>query len=394
MSRVYLDQNVFDAALERINRLFDDFEEVIVATSGGKDSTIIFNLTMLVAEQRGRLPLSVMFLDQEGEWASTIEQIKLQMYDPRVTPYWFQCPFRMTNSTSEQDAWLWCWREGDDWIHPQDPISIKENIMGSDRFHEMLTVFPQVYFPDTLSAMIGGVRAEESPGRALGLTTAATWKDITWGQYKGGKAYTFAPIYDWTWRDVWKAIHDNHWTYSSLYDSLWQYGTQPMRMRVSNVHHETALDSLTHLKEIEPETWDRIAARLQGINTYRQQALAYECPDRLPPMFAGWRQYRDYLLAHLITDDFVKRRMLSQFKGMDSRYREEAHDEMIRIEIDAILVNDWYGTKLAQWSTGPGRKYEVRHGSKRDRYSFNPKNGLTKPEEDALAATLAAGATP
>ena len=38
--KFYLDENVYDAAIERIEYLFDEFDEVIVSFSGGKDSTI------------------------------------------------------------------------------------------------------------------------------------------------------------------------------------------------------------------------------------------------------------------------------------------------------------------------------------------------------------------
>ena len=36
---VYLQTNVFEEALNRIERLYNDFDEVIVGFSGGKDST-------------------------------------------------------------------------------------------------------------------------------------------------------------------------------------------------------------------------------------------------------------------------------------------------------------------------------------------------------------------
>lgn len=383
---MYLDQNVYDAAIERINRLFDDFPVIIAAISGGKDSTVVYNLCLRIAEERGRLPLKVFFLDQEAEWQSTIDYVRTVMNDPRVEPYWFQGPFHLSNATSGDDPWLWCWKEGAEWIREKEPNSIHENITGTDWFHKILTVFPEVYFPGQLSAMIGGVRAEEAPARTLGLTTAATWKDITWGQRKGEVSYTFSPIYDWTWRDVWKAIHQNGYSYNSLYDSLWQYGVSPARMRVSNVHHQTSLPSLGYMREVEPETWDKVVGRLQGINTYHHQSDAYRCPHQLPKMFGGWKEYRDHLLKHLIKDDEIRGRMRKQFAGMDARYADEIQDELTRVEIDAILVNDWYGTLLGIWSSGVGRGYEKRKGTKRDRFSFNPKNGLTRPQEEALVA--------
>ena len=40
----YLEKNVYDAAMERIDIAFTDFEKVLVAFSGGKDSGVMLNL--------------------------------------------------------------------------------------------------------------------------------------------------------------------------------------------------------------------------------------------------------------------------------------------------------------------------------------------------------------
>ena len=66
--KIYLPQTTLDAGLERIGRLFDEFDRVTINMSGGKDSTVILNLALMVAEQKGKLPVDVMFLDQEAEW--------------------------------------------------------------------------------------------------------------------------------------------------------------------------------------------------------------------------------------------------------------------------------------------------------------------------------------
>ena len=64
--KIYNNQNVLDAALNRIRFLFDEFPNVIVGFSGGKDSTATLNLCLQVAEEKKRLPLKVLFIDQEA----------------------------------------------------------------------------------------------------------------------------------------------------------------------------------------------------------------------------------------------------------------------------------------------------------------------------------------
>lgn len=54
MKRVKLDMNVFDAALMRLDWVFDTFEQVCLSFSGGKDSTVLFHLAAAVARKKGK----------------------------------------------------------------------------------------------------------------------------------------------------------------------------------------------------------------------------------------------------------------------------------------------------------------------------------------------------
>ncbi len=72
----FLKANVFDAALNRIRYLYDEFDEIHCSHSGGKDSEIVFNLMKIVARERNRLPVEVMFLDQEAELTNTVVRMR------------------------------------------------------------------------------------------------------------------------------------------------------------------------------------------------------------------------------------------------------------------------------------------------------------------------------
>jgi len=358
--KFYQKQNVFDAALDRIRWLFDEFPNVVVNFSGGKDSTVVLNLSLMVAEEKGRLPLRVMFIDQEAEWQTVIDYIRVVMADPRVDPAWLQVPIRLFNATSTIEPWLYCWEDGkeDEWIRPKEPNSIKENVYGTDRFAPMFEAIMSHEYPDAPACHIAGVRTEESPARMMGLTSYATYKGRTWGSKEDVKQghYTMYPIYDWSYTDVWKAIHDNGWPYCRLYDYMYQYGIPVQQMRVSNVHHETAVKTLFFLQEIEGATWDKVTARISGINTAgHMQGDGFYIPSTLPYMFKSWKEYRDHLLDNLITDPEIREKMRRQFVSNDAIYVDEIQDELSKMQIACVLVNDYHGTKLSTFHASHGK---------------------------------------
>ena len=75
MAEYCTNRSVFDAALDRVRYCYDNFDEVIVNVSGGKDSTICLELAIMVAREKGKLPVKVMWLDQECEWQSTADYV-------------------------------------------------------------------------------------------------------------------------------------------------------------------------------------------------------------------------------------------------------------------------------------------------------------------------------
>ncbi len=354
--KIHLESNVFEEAIKRLNWLFDEFENIVVAFSGGKDSTVILNLALIIAKEKNRLPLKVMFIDQEAEWNAVVEYIRRTFSRKEIEPYWLQVPIRLFNATSMDEAFLNCWNQGEEWMREKEPDSIKDTDYGTDRFHPMFPAFLKHHFPDTSVAMLGGVRAEESPNRRTGLTDKATYKHITYGKVYDKKKghYTFNFIYDWSWRDIWKAIHDNKWDYCEIYDEFYRWGISPMKMRVSNLHHETAVDQLYYLHEMESDTWNALTKRLNGINQTKHISKKdmFRVTD-LPYMFESWREYRDYLLEHLVKDS-LKPIYVKKFAKMDIDYEGIAMpEEMYKEQIMTILTNDYHFTKLANWQGRP-----------------------------------------
>ena len=226
-------------------------------------------------------------------------------------------PMVITNNASSYNRYSYCWneKEKDKWIHPQDEMSLKENKYGTERFHNLFEKIFAVEFKNQKSCYLAGVRTEESPKRFVALTEAVTYKWITWGKVLNKKYehYTFYPIYDWSYTDVWKYINENGIEYNKVYDGMYQHGTTVRDMRISNLHHETAIQALLLVQEIEPQTWNKIVDRIDGASSIKHIKLnSFTCPKELPYMFADWEEYAYYLAENIIQEDKYRKQLFSK----------------------------------------------------------------------------------
>lgn len=212
----YKETNVFDEALNRIRMLFDTHDDIIISMSGGKDSTVLFNIALIVAKEKNRLPLKVFWLDQEAEWQHTVDYMDKIMRMPEVSPYWFQIPFDFTNSLSPQSNFVRVWDKTQEskWIHQKADISIKENPSQYNRFHDLVTYLPEYCTESNNCAVLVGMRISENLGRRIAiLNNNAFFNGETWCRKKQGKVQVFWPVYDFLDDDIWTAIAKNHWNF-------------------------------------------------------------------------------------------------------------------------------------------------------------------------------------
>ena len=78
IKQMYSNKNVLEVSKERISFLFDNFKNICVSISGGKDSTVLAYLTLKEAVKRNR-KVGLFFLDEEVVYSSTVKQIKYLM---------------------------------------------------------------------------------------------------------------------------------------------------------------------------------------------------------------------------------------------------------------------------------------------------------------------------
>jgi predicted phosphoadenosine phosphosulfate sulfurtransferase len=329
--------NVYEAAVNRMRFIFNEFPRIVVSVSGGKDSTCLWHLAIKEAERRNQ-KVEVFFLDQEAEYQSTVDQIDLMMRNPLVIPRWYQVPIQMTNATSHRQVFLNAWYEGEQWIREKSELAIHS--IGGEyprRFYDFFKWYEGQDKEPT--AHLVGLRIFESMNRQRTMCKANGYKHYKWTTASASPgSYRVYPIFDWHFRDVWKYIVDNNLPYNRMYDRMYCRSDINMRtMRVSNLIHEQAFRSLAQLQEFEPDTFDKLSKRLQGVHCaamYSTDKFLFSAA-KLPENFLTWLAYRDYLLA---TTPSSKR---ARFK---KRFLKQGDDEIVcQHQVKQLLLNDWEG---------------------------------------------------
>jgi predicted phosphoadenosine phosphosulfate sulfurtransferase len=347
LKQVYINKSVLDAAKERIAYIFDEFENIVVSISGGKDSTVLAYLTLVEAHKRGR-KIGIFFLDEEVVYDSTVKQIEyvMSLFPENTIRLWLQIEFHLTNATSLTESQLIPWESGKHkiWMRHKQPDSIqhkpweieKETVRDKNKgfgFYDALENF-QRSRPNT--AFLVGLRATESPNRWRAVSKNPGYKDVYWCTKMENGSVSFYPLYDWNFHDIWKFIYDEKLRYSMIYDYMYKKGMGIQEIRVSSLIHEKSFKALVELPEFEPSTYNRLLKRIKGIsigNLYGKDAKMLRV-QKLPKNYKTWGDYRDFLLA-TYPDETKKHIFAKRFaKHLDNAY-------VARQQCRQLVLNDY-----------------------------------------------------
>lgn len=274
MPKNYLDIDVLTAARQRVAWAFDTFTKIYVSFSGGKDSSVMLHLVMDEALKRDR-KVGVLIVDLEAQYKITMDHVQsmLNLYKDNIEPYWICLSIALRNAVSQFEPKWTCWGDGVDWVRKPPKIAITDRnkfpfYYYDMEFEEFVPKFGKWYGDGQLTACFVGIRADESLNRyrTIASNKKSMYEDKGFTTWCGDGLYNVYPIYDWKTQDIWTYNAKSGKPYNRLYDLMHQAGLSIHQQRICQPYGDDQRKGLWLYQIIEPETWGRVVARVNGAN--------------------------------------------------------------------------------------------------------------------------------
>lgn len=343
----YLDISVLEASRRRVKTLFDEFENVYISFSGGKDSSVMTHLVMEEARKRDR-KVGLLIIDLEAQYKDTIDHVYAMVdeYKDNIELHWFCGELLMRNAVSNYEPRWCCWDESRkaDWVREKPQLAADlsqyDFYVPKMEFEELIIVFGEWYCQThdgkTTAACIG-IRADESLHRYRAIVSrkeGIMYKNLKWTTMVSPRLYNIYPIYDWKTEDIWifhgkyPNLHHNR-----IYDKMNMAGVKLSQQRLCQPFGDDQKKGLWLYHILEPETWYKLVVRVNGANSgalYIQENGNITGYNKISkPEGHTWKSFCNLLLSTMPqkTSLHYRRRFEKFLSGWHARGYETIPDE-------------------------------------------------------------------
>ncbi len=319
MAKKYLEKDVLQASLERLEIILTEFDNVYLSVSGGKDSSVMVQLANIVAKKVNK-KFDVLFIDLEAQYKHTVDHIEEMKKLSQIRDFYhIALPMALRNAVSVlQPKWI-CWEEEskDLWVRPlpKDSINIHNNpfkwFKKGEEFEDFIVQFADWYqkkYKGKVACGIG-IRTDESINRFRTIAFQEhkiKYKNYNWTtkikvNEKHIDVYNFYPIYDWKVEDIWGAVSKLDLKFNYIYELMYKNGLSIFEQRLCQPYGDDQRNGLNQFKALEYETWGKVLNRVNGVNfgNIYCKTTALGNIKSSKPEFMSWEEYAVFLLESI-----------------------------------------------------------------------------------------------
>jgi predicted phosphoadenosine phosphosulfate sulfurtransferase len=372
----YLEINVLQASKNRIAKTFDEFENIYISFSGGKDSSVMTHLVLDEAIKRKR-KVGLLIIDLEAQYNDTIKHINevINLYKDNIELHWVCAELLLRNAVSNyQPRWI-CWDESKKDLWVREKPYLASNLMQYDfympkmEFEEFTVLFGQWFAKGKKTAAFIGIRSDESLHRYRAIVSnkdGLIYNNWKWSTKIAKDLYNIYPIYDWKTQDIWIFNSKNKCLHNRVYDKMTMAGVKISQQRLCQPYGDDQRKGLWLYHILEPDTWYKLVSRVNGVNSgalYIQENGNITGYNKIfKPEDHTWESYCNLLLSTMPkkTREHYRERFVKFIKGWQDRgylkIPDEAPEDLEnkcwvpswRRMCKVILRNDYWCKSLGQ----------------------------------------------
>ena len=329
MIREYGTEDVYEALQQRLAFIFEEFDNIYLSFSGGKDSGLLLNMTMdfqkkFYPEKR----IGIFHQDFEAQYTVTTQYIErtFERLKEDAELYWVCLPMATRTALSSYEMFWYPWDDTkkEAWVREMpkydyvinlenNPITTYRYRMHQEDLAKQFGRWYRISHGNKKTVCLLGMRADESLQRySAFLNKRYGYKNECWISRQFKNVWCASPLYDWDLEDIWHANYIFNYDYNRLYDLYYMAGLKASQMRVASPFNDYSKDSLNLYRVLDPEIWAKLVGRVQGANFAciyaRSKAMGYRSITL--PEGHTWESYTRFLLDTLpvrLRNNYVKK---------------------------------------------------------------------------------------